>query len=179
MTVPPHGTPPSHGTPPGHGTPPSHGKQPPLAGSPVRTRVTLRIAANPTSTALLLAAPTAVELWPGVRRIADVSGRVVVETDLTPDRAVAASVRALPPQRTPTSYVTRFDWAGPGLPATTGELTLGYAPSADGGVGTLASLVLVSSGFEGSAVDEQTLTQMAHTFLANLARAAERRNRAA
>lgn len=144
-----------------------------------RTRVTRRIAADPTSTALLLAGPTAFELWPGVRLVAEVSGRMVVETDLAPDRPATASVRALPPQRTPTSYVTRFEWAGPGLPATTGELTLGYAPTADGELGTHAVLVLDSSGFEGSALDLVSLEVMARGFLANLARAAEMRSHAA
>src|SRR3982751_2102172 len=95
-----------------------------------RTRVTRRIAADPTSTALLLAGPTALELWPGVRRVAVVGGRTVVETELPAQRLAASSVRALPPRRTPTAYVTRFEWAGPGLPETTGELTLAYAPAA-------------------------------------------------
>jgi hypothetical protein len=152
---------------------------PPSPRSATRTRVTQRIAADPTSTALLLAGPTAFELWPGVRRVADVSGRLVVETDLTPERAVAASVRALPPRRTPTSYVTRFEWTGPGLPETAGELTLAYAPTADGELGTHAALVLDSAGLAGSALDEATLTRMAQGFLANLARAAELRSRAA
>ena len=145
-----------------------------------RTRVTRRIAADPTSTALLLAGPTALELWPGLRRVAEVSGRVVVEADIH-DAARAASVRALPPQRTPTSYLTRFEWAGPGLPATTGALTLGYAApdDEDGEVGTTAELVLTSSGFEGTLLDESTLEEMARGFLANLAHAAEVRNRAA
>ena len=145
----------------------------------IRTRVTRRIAADPTSTALLLAGPTAFELWPGVRRVADVRGGMVVETDLSPDRAVAASVRALPPRRTPTAYVTRFEWAGPGLPETTGELTLSYAPAEPGELATLAVLVLDSKDLEGSALDEAALTCMADGFLANLARAAELRNRAA
>ena len=148
-------------------------------GPATRTRVTARIAADPTSTALLLAGPTALELWPGVRRVADLGGRVVVETHLSPERASAASVRALPPQRTPTSYVTRFEWVGPGLPATRGELTLAYAPTADGELGTHAVLVLDSSGFEGSALDEVALRVMARGFLANLARAAELRSHAA
>ena len=147
-------------------------------GAATRTRVTRRIQADPTSTALLLAGPTAVELWPGVRRVADVRGAMVVETDLTPERAVAASVRALPPHRTPTSYVTRFEWAGPGLPATTGELTLTYATT-DVDLATQAVLVLDSSGLSGSALDEDTLRCMASGFLANLAEAAELRNRAA
>jgi hypothetical protein len=149
------------------------------AGTATRTRVTRRIAADPTSTALLLAGPAAFELWPGVRRVADVNGRVVVETELTAGRAVAASVRALPPRRTPTSYVSRFEWAGPGLPQTTAELTLGYGPSAAGELGTHAALVLDSAGLERSALDQQALEAMARAFLGNLARAAELRAHAA
>ncbi len=146
-----------------------------------RTRicVTQRIAADPTSTALLLAGPTAFELWPGVRRVADVSGRVVVETLVAPERAVAASVRALPPKRTPTSYLSRFEWTGPGLPATDGELTLAYGPSVDGEITTLATLVLDSEELEGAALDASALGCMARGFLANLAEAAELRSRAA
>ena len=147
-------------------------------GTATRTLVSRRIAADPTSTALLLAGPTALELWPGLRRVAEVSGRVVVETDIQ-DAARAASVRALPPQRTPTAYLTRFEWAGPGLPATNGELTLRYAPAVDGEIGTTAELVLTGSGFEGTVLDELTLSAMAEGFLANLAEAAELRNRAA
>jgi hypothetical protein len=140
--------------------------------------VSRRIAADPTSTALLLAGSTALELWPGLRRVAEVSGRVVVETDIR-DAARAASVRALPPQRTPTSYLTRFEWAGPGLPATNGELTLTYAPGEDGTAGTAAELVLTGTGFEGTVLDAELLEQMARGFLDNLAEAAELRNRAA
>ncbi|MGB8651695.1 MAG: hypothetical protein WCD35_13660 [Mycobacteriales bacterium] len=152
---------------------------PETPGTATRMRVTKRIAADPTSTALLLAGPTAFELWPGVRRVGAASGRVVVEADIRPDREAAASVRALPPRRTPTSYVSRFEWAGPGLPATTAELTLGYTPCVEGEVCTRAELVLLSSGFEGSALAEDELEEMARGFLANLARAAELRSRAA
>ena len=149
-------------------------------GTANRTHVTRRIAADPTSTALLLAGSHAIELWPGLRRVAEVSGRVVVETDIR-DAARAASVRALPPQRTPTSFLTRFEWAGPGLPATHGELTLSYAePAGEGeGVATTAELVLTGSGFEGTVLDADLLEEMARGFLANLAHAAELRNRAA
>jgi hypothetical protein len=148
-------------------------------GPATRTRVTRRIAADPTSTALLLAGPTAFELWPGVRRVAEVAGRMVVETELAPHRPAAASVRALPPQRTPTSYVTRFEWSGPGLPRTVGELTLGYAPTGDGEVGTHAALVLDSADVARSTLSVAALEEMATGFLANLAHAAELRNRAA
>ena len=151
----------------------------PTPRAATRTRVTQRIAADPTSTALLLAGPTAFELWPGVRRIAEVSGRVVIETDLTPARAAAASVRALPPRRTPTSYVTTFEWVGPGLPTTRAELTLSYAPTGTGEVGTHAALTLDSDFAPGDALDARRLEELAREFLLNLARAAELRNRAA
>lgn len=144
-----------------------------------RTRVTRRIAADPTSTALLLAGPTAFELWPGVRRVADVNGRTVVETELPAQRTAAASVRARPPRRTPTSYVTRFEWAGPGLPETSAQLTLAYAPGADGELMTHAALVLESSGFDPEVLGATELAAMAEGFLANLARAAELRSTAA
>ena len=152
---------------------------PQAPGPATRTRVTRRIAADPTSTALLLAGPTAFELWPGVRRVAEVGGRMVVETDLTPERLAAASVRALPPQRTPTSYVTRFEWTGTGLPTTSAELVLGYAPTAEGDVGTHAALVLDSSDFEDTGMTASQLEAMARGFLENLARAAELRSHAA
>jgi len=142
-------------------------------GTATQTRLEQSIEADPTSAALLLAGPTAMELWPGLRRVGESSGRVVVETDLG-DQPAAASVRALPPKRTPTCFVTRFEFVGPGLPATTAELTLSYA-----GQGTHAELLLVSSGFEGTVLDEETLTERARGFLANLARAAELRNCAA
>jgi hypothetical protein len=152
----------------------------------LRTRVTRRICADPTSTALLLAGPAALELWPGVRHVGEAGRRALVEAELPapPYRALcvvpqtAATVRALPPRRTPTSFVTHFEWSGPGLPPTTGELTLTYLA---GGAtpATAASLWLDSADVDGSRVDRDALSAMAEGFLANLARAAERRSTAA
>ena len=150
----------------------------PATSGATRTRVSRRIAADPTSTALLLAGPTALDLWPGLRRVGDAGGRVLVEAEIPPGTATAATVRALPPQRTPTSYVTKFEWAGPSLPVTTGELTLAYTPGADG-PGTAAVLTLDSVGLEDSALEQRDLQDMAETFLGNLARAAEGRRTAA
>jgi hypothetical protein len=147
-------------------------------GERTTTRATRRIAADPTSTALLLAGPTAMDLWPGVRRVGDSGGRVLVEAELDEQTASSAAVRALPPQRTPTAFVTRFEWAGPGLPLTAGELTLGYAPGA-GAPATTAVLVLTSTGLEGSRLTAGDLQRMADAFLANLALAAEDRSSAA
>lgn len=147
----------------------------PLGAAPVaHLRTARRIAAHPTSTALLLAAPTAFALWPGIRLVAQVAGRAMVETDLPPALPTAATVRALPPRRTPTAYVCRFEWTGPDLPATTGTLTLGYAAGA-----TEATLVLDSTELTSSVLDAGVLADMAAGFLLNLARAAESRSRAA
>lgn len=144
-----------------------------------RTTCRRRIAADPTSTALLLAGPSAMDLWPGVERVAPIQGGLVVETRLPSRPHVAATVRALPPRRTPTSYVTRFAFEGPGLPATTGELTLAFLPEDDGTVATEATLVLDREELAPTALDELTLRELAKGFLANLAEAAELRSRAA
>lgn len=154
----------------------------PEPSAPVRTRVTRRIAADPTSTALLLAGPSALELWPGVRRVGRGGG--AVEAELASPRpqdggATAATVRALPPRRTPTAYVTRFTWDGPDLPGTVGQLTLAYAPSGHGTPVTHAVLTLDSTGLDVSRLDQLALAGLAEQFLANLARAAEGRSRAA
>lgn len=147
---------------------------------PTRVRVVRRIAADPASTALLLAGPTAVELWPGVRRVGDAGRRALVEADLVlTGRTTAATVRALPPHRTPTSFVTTFAWSGPDLPRTTGTLTLAYAPTADGQLLTHAVLELDSAPAGVGELDRQALQAMAEGFLANLAAVAEQRSRAA
>lgn len=152
---------------------------------PAHTRVVRRIAADPTSTALLLAGRTAVELWPGVRRVGEVGGLTLVETELPPaGHTTAATVRALPPERTRTSFVARFGWSGPALASTTGTLTLAYAPTADGQLLTCAALELDSDASDSDgpgagALDPGRLRALAEGFLANLAAAAESRSRAA
>ncbi|MDP3711702.1 MAG: hypothetical protein Q8R60_04360 [Mycobacteriales bacterium] len=149
-------------------------------GERTTTRASRRIAADPTSTALLLAGPTAMDLWPGVRRVGDAGGRVLVEAELpSSESSTSAAVRALPPRRTPTSFVTRFEWAGPGLPLTAGELTLAYAPGADGTPSTFAALELTSADVSGSRLTVCALQSMAEAFLDNLALAAEQRSSAA
>lgn len=149
--------------------------------SSTRTRAERRIAADPTSTALLLAGPSALELWPGVRRIAEVDGRVLVELDAvtaaTAGPATAASVTARPPHRTPTAFVTRFGWTGPDLPGTEGVLTLTYSPG-EGRPSTRAELVLDSAGVQDSRLDADALAAMAQGFLDNLGHAAESRRAA-
>ena len=152
----------------------------PRDGRTLRTRVARQIDADPTSTALLLAGPTALDLWPGLRRVGEAGGRLLVEAELAgvPPLPAAATVRAEPPRRTPTAYVTTFAWTGPGLPVTRGELVLHYAPGALR-PGTTAQLTLDSEGVEASRVTAHDLEQMAMAFLANLAAAAEARCHAA
>ena len=151
----------------------------------VRLRAVRRICADPTSTALLLAGPSALELWPGVRRVGEAGGRALVETALPAAVAggralpTAASVVARPPRRTPTAFVTRFSWTGPDLPTGAGVLTLGYAPGGKGTPSTSASLELDVETVAGSRLDAGALTASAEGFLANLARAAEERRQAA
>ena len=153
--------------------------------APVRTRVTRRIAADPTSTALLLAGPTALDLWPGVRRTGESDGALLADAEVVLSRSGAeraprsVRVRALPPRRTPTAYVTRFTWVGPDLPATEGQLTLAYAPTGDGTPVTHAVLTLDTAGEAASTTEQLGLATMAEAFLANLARAAEARSHAA
>jgi hypothetical protein len=152
--------------------------RPPTHGA-LRTCAERRIAADPTSTALLLAGPAALELWPGVRRIGTVADRVLVEA-LIPDQRVptAATVRISAPRRTPTSYLTRFEWVGPSLPVTTGELTLSYVGGEDRPT-TAAVLILDSEDVADSALTPADLDRLARGFLDNLATLAESRSRAA
>jgi hypothetical protein len=158
---------------------------------PARTRVVRRIDADPTSTALLLAGPTAVDLWPGAARVGERDGRLLVEAAPAAPRGagtepVRLAVRALPPRRTPTSYVTLFEWHpapdGPAVPGAAGRLTLAYAPTADGTPVTHAVLELdpadPDAGY-GEVLPPGQLERLAEGFLDNLARAAETRNRAA
>jgi hypothetical protein len=142
-----------------------------------RTRVTRRISADPTSTALLLAGPTAVDLWPDVRRVGESAGRVLVEAELD-GVSLSATVRARPPKRTPTSYVTQFEFVGTAVPLTDGQLTLTYAPGTSGPATSAVLTLQRDAGLPG-AIGDVLLEQMAERFLDNLARAAEERSRAA
>lgn len=152
--------------------------RPPATGT-ARIRVDRRIAADPTSTALLLAGPTALDLWPGVRRVGVVDGRVLVEAEIPEQRrSTAATVLVEPPRRTPTSFVTRFEWVGPALARTRGELTLSYAPG-EAGPSTAALLVLDSDELADSALTAAVLRGLADAFLDNLRALAESRSRAA
>jgi hypothetical protein len=134
------------------------------------------IAAEPTSAALILAAPAAAELWPGASLVSSEPGDYTRVSVAELDEPVL--VRALPPQRTPTSFVIRFTVAVPGLPGCDGELSLTHATLDDGEPGaTLARLVVHVP--DGAGPMQTALAAGAPKLLHNLAAAAEGRSRAA
>jgi uncharacterized protein YndB with AHSA1/START domain len=134
------------------------------------------IAADPTSGVLLLAAPAAVELWPGLSLVSADAGDYTRVSAETLDDPVL--VRTLPPQRTPTGFAIRFTFSVPGEGAASGELTLTHAPTDDGEPGATAARLLVKVDDESSAL-ARLITGGATEFLENLAAAAEGRSRAA
>ncbi|MCW2692248.1 MAG: hypothetical protein JWM67_852 [Mycobacterium sp.] len=142
------------------------------------------IAADPTSTALLLAGPSAVDLWPAARRLDEGrDGRYRLLIELPGHAApVAVTLRASAPARRPTGFVWTLHLEPVGLPAATGTLTLRY--SGDGpGMATEAQLRLEQADPDDQRGDTISLLQdadgLAQAFLGNLATAAESRSRAA
>ena len=151
-----------------------------------------RIAADPTSAALLLAGPTAVELWPGAELTSSgPDDQIRVMVDLPPaflpaSGRVAVLVRSLSPQRTPTSFVVRFSFGAAGFPAVRGELSLGYAPVGPDQLPCTDAVLRLTVEDPGDATQAVPLdrfvaavSDLAEQFLANLASAAEDRSRAA
>ena len=138
------------------------------------------IVADPTSTALLLAGPAAVELWPGVHRLGP--GLVEACVPALVPHGARVRVRALPPRRQPTAYLTCFAFAGDGLPPTEGSVTLAYAVADGVPVATGATVELSYPAPGGPAERVRVAAAfraMAAGFLANLAAAAEARADAA
>lgn len=130
-------------------------------------RLERRVTADPTSTALRLSAPTAVELWPGVRRIGEIDGRLLVEAQ-APVGTAEVTVRAWAPRRTPVAFVIRFSLApsaGEPVPHVEGTLVLRY----DTAQSTRAELALELDA--GPELLEWVRAQ-AQLFLDNLAAAA-------
>jgi hypothetical protein len=151
------------------------------------------IAADPTSVALLLAAPSSAQLWPGaeIDRAAPVERpRLLLRlpADLGGGR-VPVAVRTAAPSRTPTSFVWRFEFLAEGCPRGRGELTLGYAAGEPGATPTtVATLRLTVDDPSGSqtaeaaeAVDafRRVLAAGVEEFLDSLAAEAEGRSHAA
>ena len=77
---------------------------------------------DPASTALLLAGPSALEFWPGISRVEGLISPVSAVAALAGDENRRVVVRAHPPRRTPTAYVTTFSVDADGLPSASGVL---------------------------------------------------------
>lgn len=127
------------------------------------TRVTQRISADPTSVALLLADPTTAELWPRLSRLDSDAAQDTVGIAVG---STAAGLRVLPPQRTPTAFVLRFDVDTDEPLHVEGRLELSHTDT----LATDAVLELRS---------ERDLADDAAEFLRRVALAAEKRSRAA
>src|SRR4051812_26919460 len=131
------------------------------------------MAADPTSGVLLLAGPAAAELWPGVTLTAP--GEPGDHTRVrVPGIEGDVLVRALPPRRTPTSYVIRFTFLAPGFSPCDGELTLAYAPGGDGDTACTHATLVMRAPEQAAGVIER-LHADAGRFLERLAEAAEDR----
>jgi len=139
-----------------------------------RIDVARRIPADPTSVALLLASPTAAELFPGARSShLRPDGVAVVVADLPGRGRTTVEVRTGPLRRMPTSYVVDFALEGD-LAPTHGWLTIGYAPSGSAAKVTRASVVIVAAEH----CPEDLLRVLAVFFLSGLAALAEARSAA-
>ncbi len=134
-------------------------------------RAERRIAADPTSVALLLAGPTAVDLWPGSHRAGESEGRLRVEADIPQQGPHDVYVTIYAPLRTPVAFICRFVAEQPQLGLhVDGELTLAY----DGPDATLASIALEVTTRVASTPEKLSIaTDRAEAFLGNLARVAE------
>lgn len=118
------------------------------------------------------------EMWPGLRRIGTVDGLVRAEAPVLSDTADVL-IRAEPPRRLPTSFVTTFAFTATEanqapVPDSDGTLTLQYSER-DGEVSTHAVLELTART-DGSLCP---IHQLAEGFLDNLRIAAELRATAA
>jgi hypothetical protein len=83
---------------------------------------TRMVPADPASTALLLAGPSALEFWPGISRITGLLSPLSARAVLGGDAERHLVVRSQPPRRTPTAYVTSFSIDADGLPSASGTL---------------------------------------------------------
>jgi hypothetical protein len=80
------------------------------------------VPADPASTALLLAGPSALEFWPGISRVTGLLSPLSADADLAGEEHRRLVIRSQPPRRTPTAYVTSFSVDADGLPSASGTL---------------------------------------------------------
>ena len=100
--------------------------------------------------------------------------RLTVEADLPDGELSEVHLQALPPRRTPTSFVIRFEYAGDGIPRTNGSITL----TSQGSGSSRVELVLRWEGGIDRLIREDT-ERKAASFLTTLATTAEQRSSAA
>jgi hypothetical protein len=138
---------------------------------------TRTIPSDPASTALLLAGPSALSFWPGVGHVDGVL------SPLSANTAIAGSarrlvVRAEPPRRTPTAYVTSFRVEAEGLPTASGVLRItrhGWVgevvtdASPDPHAARASVRLELSTDVDYDAGVEEAITQSANLFLDNVA----------
>lgn len=158
------------------------------------------IAADPTSTALLLASPSAAEIFPeatveetddGVEVAFQVPGVAVRSAEQAAGTAqapvaVRRTLRMRPPHRTPTAYVLHGELHDEGRPTIEGVLTLEYAQDERGvdqprsaTAATLETFFVPDTAVGDPAVLRQVLQAMCAAALERLAALAEGRSRAA
>lgn len=138
-----------------------------------------QIAAHPSSVALLLAVPAAVDLWPAAKQVAaetdipSASRRVTMAARLPDGQPLFLTLDVGRPERSGDGFLTGFSFAGPGVPHTFGEIRVSPAVG-----GSQVSVVLHWKG----GIDRLVRTDLeaqADGFLAALVEAAERRSLAA
>ncbi len=125
-------------------------------------QVSRDLAADPTGAALLLTSADALRWWPGLKVDAREGGHTLAVTVASRRTLERLHIEALPPRRTPTSFVARFQVSGGSYDRTDGAVTL-----VRHGDGTRATLAL-----DGPRED---LAVPARRFLDGLAKAAESR----
>lgn len=149
-----------------------------------RISVERRIAAEPTSAVLLLAAPAAAEMWPGLTLVSTAADEHLRVGMLLPADVAEAGglpavltgvIHAAPPRRTPTAYVMHFTFDVTGGPSTTGTLTLTYEPGEnEQATETIAHLELALPSPLATERLSVALESAARRFLATLGTAAAR-----
>jgi len=127
-----------------------------------------RIPGDATSAALLLSGPRALDLWPGLHQVHTAPGRYAALSPVGDDPLAPVVVRADPPQRTATAYLTRFHVTGNRLPQASGQLRVRSSWHA-GQPGTDVEVSIAGDGW-GPALHQQMSTAV-EGFLDNLAHA--------
>jgi len=131
-------------------------------------RSSRHIPSDPTSTALLLSGPTALDLWPRLQRVHDAPGRYAAMGAVGEGALGPVLVRSDLPRRTATAYVTRFSVEGEQVPQAAGELRV-RGSWANGGPGANVEVWLASDRWDSRI--EHYVSKAVEAFLDNLARA--------